>query len=386
MAEFEAPDFLQDQDIETVHERMIGNLPDDIDVSAGSHPYNLTRPVAYEVSYLLEDILSEALALMFPKYCEDYDEILDDHAEIRGLERKAATYATGVVTVTGDEGVVIPVGELFETLASNDDEDTVISFEATEAATIPSTGSVDVPVQASEAGADGNVAANTIVSFDIEDVETVTNAEATTGGADEEDNESLQERIMEYDENKGNSFVGSVSDYRRWAEECNGVGNATIIAPTVGGDPIRVILTDEDGEPVTQSVQTTVYNYIMGVETDGSDRLAPINASITVETPTTINLYITATIVLDTAFGSDSLPDIKAEYAEMLNDYLKEAPGEGVIKYSRVCRHLSETEGISDFSNLQMRITDGSYAATNISVSDSQYINASVENIVLTVS
>jgi len=385
MAEFQVPEFLEDQDIDTIHERMLENLPDDIDVSVGSHPYNLTRPVAYIISYMLESVLADAIMLMFPKYCEDFDEILDDHAEIRGMSRKPAQYATGYVTVTGDEGTVIPMGEIFETVSSNDDEEAVVEFEAIAAATIPAAGYVNVDIMAVEPGLEGNVAANTIIMFDIEDVSNVTNPEATSGGMDEESNEELQERIVNYDLNIGNSFVGSVTDYKRWAEEVNGVGNAAVISPTDGGDPIRIILTDTDGAPVSLAVQTDVYDHIMGVEADGSDRLAPVNATIQVETPTQTNLYISATVVLNTAYALDSLPTIKQDFADSLKEYLTEAPGEGKIKYSTVCRYLSETDGIFDFTGLQMKITGGSMASTNITIDDSDSIAILTDNISFTV-
>ena len=385
MAEFQVPSFLENQDIDTVHDRMLDNLPEDIDKSVGSHPYNLTRPVAYEISYVLESALADAIMLMFPKYCEDFDEILDDHAEIRGLERKQAQYATGYVTVTGEEGTVIPEGELFETVSSNDDEDAVIEFEATESVTIPAAGYVDVNIIAVEPGAEGNVAANTIIMFDIEDVTNVTNPVATAGGTDEESNENLQERIVNYDLNIGNSFVGSVTDYKRWAEEISGIGNAAVISPEEGGDPIRIILTDNDGAPVSAAMQTAVYDHIMGIEADGSDRLAPVNATIQVETPTPTYLYVKASVYLDTAYASDSLPAIKADFIANMKDYLMDAPKDGKIKYTAVGRYLSETDGIFDFTGLQMKITGGSYGTSNITIDDSDSISFIAANIDLTV-
>lgn len=387
MAEFEIPEFLEDQDIDTIHERMLSNLPEDIDISVGSHPYNLTRPVAYELAYIMESVLVDAISLIFPKYCEDYSDVLDDHAQIRGLVRKPAESASGVVTVTGTEGTVIEEGEIFETYAldGEEDENAVVEFEVVETATIPAGGTVDVNVVASEAGSEGNVAANTVLVFDIDGVESITNAEAMTGGLDEESDEDLQERIMEYDEDRANSFVGSVSDYKRWAEEVPGVGTATVIAPEVGGDPVRIILLDDDGNPATQGIVTSVYNYIMGTENDGSDRIAPVNAQISVESPTEKAFYVAAEVVLNSEFGQDDISSIKDAFIEELEEYFEDVPTDGVIKYSNVCSCLSETEGIYDFTNLEMKITDGIYASSNIDIDGGVSIVLNSENITFTI-
>ena len=87
MAEFTPPSFLDNQSLDDIHERMLERLPEDIDTSVGGHPYNLTQPVAYELAYLMEDVLADAIELIFPKYCEDDDDMLDNHAELRGMTR-----------------------------------------------------------------------------------------------------------------------------------------------------------------------------------------------------------------------------------------------------------------------------------------------------------
>lgn len=92
----------------------------------------------------------------------------------------SALKASGVATFTGSEGATIASGSEIKT--SGD-----VSFITKDNAIIDENETtVDVEIEASNTGVAGNVEANTITTIvdTIEDVTAVTNAEATTGGAD----------------------------------------------------------------------------------------------------------------------------------------------------------------------------------------------------------
>ena len=78
-------------------------------------------------------------------------EYLTMKAESKGVIRKSASKAIGIVTITGTG--VVAEGSIFSTTAGT-------RFITLEGATI--SGSADVSIEASEAGASGNVAAGTI--------------------------------------------------------------------------------------------------------------------------------------------------------------------------------------------------------------------------------
>ena len=75
--EFKIPAFLENQSIDDIHLRMMENLPYDIDTSEGGHPWNLTYPPAYEKAFLVEYIMTESIKLIFPKFAENYAEIME---------------------------------------------------------------------------------------------------------------------------------------------------------------------------------------------------------------------------------------------------------------------------------------------------------------------
>lgn len=383
MAEFTTPEFLEDYTEDDVYEAMRAILPDDIDSSEGSHTWNLLRPTAMVAAELCEYVLPQVVQLIFPDW--SYGEFLDAHAATRGMTRKAATPATGQITITGAEGTVIPEGSMFST-ASLNNEDPSVSYETTAAATIPASGSVTVAIECTEAGTVGNTTENTIIllSSSITGITGVTNDDAVTGGTDEETDEALIARINEYDQTQSDSYVGNVSDYRRWAMSVAGVGSASVIPPTDDSGTVTIVLTDSNGDPASQTLCTTVYNYIMAPD-DPYARLAPINAVVDVVTPTTVDIAVQATVEL----ADDAvLADVKLAFLAGMSSYMTEALSDAEVKITRVAAILSATTGVNDFSNLQIgEVVSGgtpTYGTSNITITATELPVITAADITLT--
>jgi len=382
MSEFTIPSFLENNDTDDIYETMRAILPADIDSSEGSHTWNLLMPTAMTVAELYESVLPQVVQLIFPEW--SYGEYLDAHAQTRGMTRKEATPAIGEVTVTGAAGTVIPIGTMFSTPSLNS-EDPSMSYDTTEAATIPSTGSVTVPVECTEAGAAGNTAENTVIflSSDVAGITEVTNAAAITGGTDEETDDALIARIMEYDTTQSDSYVGNVSDYHRWAMSVAGVGSASIISPTDDSGIITIVLTDANGDPASQDLCTSVYDYIMSPD-DPYARLAPINAAVNVVSPTAVTIAVKATVELE---AEAVLADVAAAFLTNMEAYMAEALSDQEVKITRVGAILSETEGVNDFSGLQIGTVSGStatYGTSNITLANTDLPTVSAAYINLT--
>lgn len=350
MAEFTIPSFLEEQDTESVFERMLVNLPVDMDTSEGGHTYNLIYPTAYEISYMSEFLLTEALKLIFPEFCEGYAEIMDYHAKTRGLSRKQPEYATGEVVVTGEADCEIPEGTMFSTISVNGEAS--VDFITTEDAILEEAGDVTIPVQAVLEGKAGNVPANTVVlnASRIDGITNVTNPSEITGGLEEETTESLQERIMEYDATLGYSYGGTESDYKRWALAVEGTGSATIISPTDDSGVIQIVLVDVNGEAASQELCTEVYNHIMSPD-DESLRLAPVNDKISVTAPSVQTITVSATVKLE---NGSSVDEAKRSLVTAMKAYFLEATDDGEIKYTRVGSVLLGLDEVSDYSDLKV--------------------------------
>lgn len=206
------------------------------------------------------------------------------------------------MTITAKAGLVIPLGYGFSTEA--DDEGNTIEFVTIEEATVDTLGNAKIPIEAVEGGADSNVGANTIVLHTgdengelLDEIISVTNEEPITGGLDEEDDDTLRERIVEYDQSQDVSFIGNVADYKRWALSVAGVGAATVISAKDTSGTVKIILLDQNGQPASKQIQDAVYDYIMSPD-DGEARLAPTNAVLEITTPDTVTINVAAVVYL----------------------------------------------------------------------------------------
>lgn len=369
MATFTTPSFLENHGPDELQQLGTSIMPDDIDMSDGGHPWNFTRAAALMVAELCEYVIPEAIRLFVPDY--SYGTYLDDHAKARAMKRRAATAANGTLTITGEDGAVIPAGSVFATASINGEPS--VEYATVEEATIPSGGTIDVLVVCTQTGTIGNTAAATVihVGSKITGVTSVTNQDAITGGTEEEDDDSLIERIAEYDQSLGDSYVGSPADYKRWAESVDGVGAASIISAKDTSGLVTIVLTDANGDPATTTLCEAVYNHIMSPD-DESARLAPTGASLSVVAPEAVAIAVKAQVVLT---DGATIESVTAEYLERLQAYLPEAIQDEEIKYSRITRELSAVKGVYDYSDVQLGMTtDGNivYGTANIAITDTQ--------------
>ena len=127
----------------------------------------------------------QAYRAMFAR--TSWGEYLEMRVEEHGIFRRQAVKAQGTATVSGNG--TVPRGSVFQTA-------TGVAFYTTKAATITRSG--DVPIECSTAGAIGNVKAGTItvIPMSIPGISSVTNADATYDGFDEEDDATLYNRLI----------------------------------------------------------------------------------------------------------------------------------------------------------------------------------------------
>lgn len=378
---FTLPSFLQNRGTDANHEKMKEILPADIDMSEGGHAWNMTRPTALIAAEICQFILPEVIKVFSPDW--SYGTFLDEHAKGRGIVRRQATAAVGELTITGSANSVIPAGSLFSTASVNGAE--TVEYQTVEEVTIPATETVTVEIQCIKTGVIGNTPANTIVmvSGRLNAVKSVTNPEPTTGGTEAEDDESLIQRIAQYDKSQGENFVGCVSDYKRWATEVDGVGSATIISAQDTSGLVTIILTDTNGDPATEQLCTEVYNHIMRPDSPG-ERLAPINALLSVTPPATMQICIRATVEL---VEGTTLESVTTAYMAQLALYLPVALDDGEIKFTRLAAALAATEGANDFSGLEFGVKTGetvAYGTSNIALTSAQLPTIDVDDLILT--
>ena len=348
------PQELSDIDDQVIHRRMLAALPQDIDTTEGGFAWDFTAPAAIEKAGLMVD-LNEAIQLFFPEW--SYGSWLDALAANVGLSRRVANAAYGAVRVTGAAGTVIPDGFLFATASTG--EEASVEYAAMGEWVIPQEGQADVHVECVLAGEEGNMPAHavTLMVSPLPGVTGVDNPAPMTGGAGEEEDDSLRQRIALIEKASDTSFVGNVADYKRWALEVSGVG-AVIVVPEWAGKgtgTVKLILSDSNGQPANEEICQDVYDYIMCPDAPET-RKAPIGAILTVEASTIVSLSVTASVTLNPGYDVASA---KALFQSAMEGYLAQAAQDGVVRYTRVGGILSGLSAILDYDAASLLVNNG---------------------------
>jgi len=174
-------------------------------------------------------------------------EYLDHHAALRGVERKKAAKASGMLRFSVNEAaqnaLSIPAGTVCMTAG-------LVRFETTEAGELPAGAlSVDIPAAAVETGAAGNAAAGTVVQMSVAPVGIAfcTNPEAFTGGSDNESDEKLRERVLETYRRLSNG--ANAAFYKQKAMSFDEVASAVVLPRAHGVGTVDVVITSREGVP-----------------------------------------------------------------------------------------------------------------------------------------
>ncbi|WP_199615557.1 baseplate J/gp47 family protein [Paenibacillus alkalitolerans] len=237
---------------------MLESLPADFDTSEGSTIYDMLSPAAIEMALaaiLAQQVLERGFA------STTFGAYLDFRADEHGLIRRAAVKATGTVTFTGTEGTTIPAGTRVSTAST---ETVPAIMFTTDAAVTIAAGqtTVNVAITAEDAGISGNVATDTIqfLAEPIAGITAVTNAAATTGGTDEENDTDLLSRYLT--KVRSPSAGGNKADYVNWALEVTGVGGVSVVPVRDGPGTVSVAIISTNKEPASQTLVDSVQNYI----------------------------------------------------------------------------------------------------------------------------
>ncbi|MDH4745815.1 baseplate J/gp47 family protein [Sphingomonas sp. CBMAI 2297] len=171
------------------------------------------------------------------------EEALEGWSAFKGVTRKPATRAAGIVRFNGTNGAVVPEGT--PVLRSDG-----FAFAASQDTTVVG-GVAAVPVTASTPGSAGNSGAGTGFAI-VAGVSGVASGGIAigplTGGANVELDDSLRARMMFAFANPPQG--GSKSDYERWAREVPGVTRAWAVPNGMGPSTVVVYFMMDDAQAV----------------------------------------------------------------------------------------------------------------------------------------
>ena len=318
-------------------DEMLGNMPESYQKTIGFPTYDLLAAVSLRMEGT-DTAIDEARQQLDPENL--HDSALDRYIYPRsGLERKAATFAHGSLTVTGTG--TVEQGTLFESAGG-------VQFAAAETVAIDGTG--EVPVTCCADGTAGNLPAHSVTQMPVtvQGIASCDNPEPIGGGYAEESDSEYYARYLVVLRTPATS--GNIYHYVQWALEVAGVGHVKVFPRVQGVNTVDVVIADNAGQPASPALVKSVQDYI-DPDSEGAGRgQAPIGAQCFVTTATGKAITVSCTVSKsDTADEESVTAAIKSAVA----DYLASTVfAQSYVSYGQIAAAILSAEGVVDFEGL----------------------------------
>lgn len=322
------------EDSQDILNRMLENVPSDIDIAEGSFLYDSLSPIAQEFAQS-RILLDEVLNSVFAKTASEngYSSELEQRCDEFGIIRKDGTKATTQVTFTGTDNIVIPLGTIVQTTGG-------LQYSTLSEVTT-SGGIANINVSAINIGNQYNIPSNTITELTVQltGITGVNNSNPTTGGTEIESDTDLYTRLILKVQNPTTS--GNVANYIMWALSVEGISQVKVIPTWAGPGTVKVILLDSNKRAPAQGIIDSVISYI--------EENRPIGAVVTVMGAIEVPININATLTLAV---ESSLEDAKLLIEMQLAEYFKTlAFNDPIVRYTQIANVILDTANVLDYSN-----------------------------------
>lgn len=261
----------------------------------------------YNINTYLEWIKRQ----VFPQTAEG--EYLDYHAQMRGLERKEAVKAAGLVEFRLSEPAKEKIDIPANTIVSTGGEHP-ISFETTEYAYIDAGRYfVMVPAQAIVGGESGNIAKKqiSVISTITVDGLLVSNPGAFTTGANAEDDDTLRNRIL----NSMKFILNGTNKeyYSALAKTVNGVECVNVVPRKNGAGTVTLYISGREmkvGNLTVFKVQTLI------------DKQREVNVAVTVKAAELLPCNLEISVALENGYTIDQVQeDVYAQIKKIIDKF-----------------------------------------------------------------
>ena len=283
-----------------------------------------------EALYIYNDWVKEQC---FPQTATG--EYLARHARMRGLERNEALYAEGTIRFFVEEAreteLTVPAGTVCLT-------GTEIYFVTTASAVIGVGDTyADAPARASLPGASGNVAAGAICFMSPAPAGVVScgNTGAFTGGADEESDESLRERVLASYSKLPNG--ANKAYYESEVLAVPGTAAVCVLPKNRGVGTVDVVFTGVSGVPDEELITAV---------TERLETSREICVDIDVAAPETVTVNVTCKVL--PAAGYDAA-GVRANVKAALQEYFDGGLLGTDVTLARLGSVIFSVEGVENY-------------------------------------
>ena len=324
---------------ESILQRMLDRIPDDMDKREGAVIYDALAPAAVELQLMYIE-LDTILRDTFASTTTDRDCMVLRAAE-RGITPGDASAALVKGTMT-PASVNVPVGSRFSCGLLN-----YIVTEKIKA------GEYQLQCETSGSEANGNIGQLIPINY-ISGLETAQITELLVPGEDEEGLESIRKRYLaSFD---AEAFGGNKADYIQKCDAIQGVGPIRVTPAWNGGGTVKLTILDSEYHAASSTLLEKVQKTFDPNGDGMGDGLAPIGHVVTVETAEAVEVQVAAILSFKKGYDFDTLQEsLKAEIDEYLSE-LRHSWGETipVVRISQVESRILSVEGILDVTGTKL--------------------------------
>lgn len=321
---------------EAILQRMLDNVPADLDKREGSVIHDALAPASLEMAlaYLVMDkMLDEFFADTASR------ESLIEKAAERGITPHAATPAVWQVKIT-PEDLQLAAADRFR---CGD-----LTFRVSKRV-----GSGLWNLTCETAGEAGNVLTERILPVaNIGGLTSVTQVQLAEAGTDEESTEDFRKRYLDFLKTPASS--GNANDYYNWAMSVDGVGAAKIFPLADGNGTVRIVIANADRKAAGTELVNRTAAYI--------DTVRPIGATVSVISAKEKKISVTASVTLHAGY---SINAASSALAAALDTFLQsQAFNAPYISFAQIGNLLIDLNSVDDYEGLKVNGAAGNVTLT----------------------
>ena len=291
-------------------DKMLDNVPDDIDQREGSIVFDALAPAAMAMA---QQSLTMANIIRQSYIKTAQGEFLDYRAAEHGTARYAATQTEVKAKFLDSDGNAInnvQIGDQFASIG-----ETPI-FYTVQKINDDLTGELT----ADDPGTTANSYIGQILPVTSNDsLSWAEITEIVAPARDEETDDHLRDRLLKADD--WVAYGGNVADYLSMLSKINEVGAGQVYPVWTGPGTVKLVILNNDLMPASPDLVKKVKNII-----DPEDRealgygLAPIDHQVTVVAPSILTVNVASTVTIDSKQNADT---VKAKIKEAVENYFE---------------------------------------------------------------
>lgn len=320
---------------ESILQRMLSRVPDDVDKREGSVIYDALAPAAVEMQLMYIE-LDVILRDTFADTAMDRDLLVLRAAE-RGIRPGDKTKAL-VKGVTEPKSLNIPIRSRFSCGFFNYEvqekiEEGVYCFRC------------------ESAGSEANGNMGRLIPIDyIAGLESAELVELLVPGEDEESLESIRERYFKSFESE--AFGGNKADYIKKCDEIPGVGPVRVTSAWNGGGTVKLTILDSAYHAATGELLSQVQEMFDPSGDGKGDGLAPIGHVVTVDTAEEVLIDVSSAYTFADGYNFETLKDLIQETIDAYFDELRKSWAETspIVRVSQIEARILTIKGIVDIT------------------------------------